>query len=132
MKTATLIRHSPRHDATIGTLTFGDGEWQCETMEPPWRNNANDISCIPAGKYLCRMRKSNKFGLVYEVTGVPGRTDILFHWGQHPRNTTGCILQGRKAGVEDGKSILRGLTKPVVDDMIKFTGGEDFMLEIPQ
>ncbi|HXT13096.1 MAG TPA: DUF5675 family protein [Candidatus Angelobacter sp.] len=29
-----------------------------------------------------------------EITGVPGRTNILFHGGNQPKNSEGCILLG--------------------------------------
>lgn len=53
-----------------------------------------------------RVRISPKYGKVYEVTGVTGRTYILFHQGNFfgnkslgfRTNVQGCILLGFKRG----------------------------------
>lgn len=31
----------------------------------------------------------------FEITGVKGHTDILFHWGNWNKNSDGCVLTGR-------------------------------------
>jgi hypothetical protein len=66
----------------------------CVTLERPWAGNTINISCIPVGSYLCRPINSGKFGATYEVTEVPGRTNILFHAGNSIEDTKGCILVG--------------------------------------
>jgi hypothetical protein len=37
---------------------------------------------------------SPRYGETFEITLVPGRTHILFHWGNYPSNTEGCVLLG--------------------------------------
>jgi hypothetical protein len=64
------------------------------TLELPWRDNQRQISRIPAGKYLCKRVNSPKFGNTFEITGVKGRGDILFHGGNTADNTLGCVLVG--------------------------------------
>ncbi|MGE4193081.1 MAG: DUF5675 family protein [Pseudodesulfovibrio sp.] len=64
------------------------------TLERPWLDNQPDVSCIPAGRYICRRTVSPKFGETFEVTNVEGRTHILFHAGNFPEETEGCILLG--------------------------------------
>ena len=66
--------------------------------EDDWLGNKPQISCIPAGKYLCKRKVSPHFGETFEVTGVPGRGDILFHEGNTEENTQGCILLGLAFG----------------------------------
>ena len=66
------------------------------TLEPPWRNNEKNISCIPAGIYNCAFHISPKFGPTYEVKEVPDRSHILFHKGNYTHNTKGCILVGEQ------------------------------------
>jgi len=87
------------------------------TVEPPWRDNKKYVSCIPLGSYLCRSVDSPRFGHTWEVTGVDGRTHILFHKGnrgapsiestsdKNPRyssDTQGCILVGEEFGILAG------------------------------
>lgn len=64
------------------------------TMERNWENNAQDISCIPPGKYTCVRINSPKFGNTFEVTGVPNRTAILLHKGNFMSDSHGCIVIG--------------------------------------
>ncbi len=76
------------------------------TLEQPYRANKpddpntpeNDASCIPPGRYLCKRVLSPKFGLTFEVTGVPGRTNILLHGGDRAPQSLGCILVGLSFG----------------------------------
>jgi hypothetical protein len=90
-----LERHAYLPHATIGRLHGFPFEplW---TMENPWKNNQTNVSCIPEGYYRCRKRVSPKFGETYEVLNVPDRSHILFHAGNRPRDTEGCILVGNK------------------------------------
>ena len=64
------------------------------TCEEVWAFNQRNASCIPQGRYLCQRVLSPKFGDTFEVTGVPGRSAILFHKGNTTLDTEGCILLG--------------------------------------
>lgn len=83
---------------TFGVLSkvTGDGSYPwMVTLEDPWNNNEPFKSCIPAGVYTCKRAYYNagKYW-TFEVTGVDGRTHILFHIGNTILNTEGCILLG--------------------------------------
>lgn len=91
MKQLQLLRLT---NETLGTLSC-DNKPLCLTLEPPWRNNQQDVSCIPPGQYLCKRINSPKFGQTFEVLNVPNRTHILCgHWGNFVRDTEGCIIFG--------------------------------------
>lgn len=71
------------------------------TLERRWENNRPSVegkpgSCIPVGRYLCKRVQSPKFGNTFEVTGVPGRSKILFHKGNLDDDSHGCILVGEQ------------------------------------
>lgn len=93
-------------NGTFGMLTMKDDnnaiQQLCMTCELPWRNNEPSISCIPEGTYDCIPHSSDKFPNTWEVTGVRGRTEILFHAGNTIKDTHGCILVGDKLGMVDG------------------------------
>jgi hypothetical protein len=78
---------------TLGILLVENYAFCC-TLERPWLDNKPNLSCIPAGKYLCKEHQSPKFGKTFEVMNVPCRTDILFHAGNFAENSLGCILLG--------------------------------------
>lgn len=99
-----LIRTDSSDEGTFGVLIYPDGYMY--TGELPWRGNKSNISCIPEGRYAVRVRTSPKYGRVYHVTGVPGRSYILLHQGNfcgnrdlsYRTNVAGCILLGLKRG----------------------------------
>ena len=74
---------------TNGTLA-SEGQFICNTIELPWKENKKRVSCIPEGKYLLRKRYAPKFGWHLEVVGVKNRTFILFH----PANNALLELNG--------------------------------------
>lgn len=90
----TLRRISQSHFGTFGVLLDEDDESMCFTCEEPWKGNAPQVSCIPAGTYECVPHDTERFPDVWEVTGVPGRSAILIHSGNTIKDTHGCILVG--------------------------------------
>ncbi|OIQ49732.1 hypothetical protein BerOc1_01657 [Pseudodesulfovibrio hydrargyri] len=106
MRKVDITRLEKSEEGTFGVLRL-DGRVQCVTLEPPERGNRVGVSCIPAGTYTCRKVDSPSFGPTFEVTGVPGRTAILFHQGNVARDTHGCILLGSRFGrLGDERGVL--------------------------
>lgn len=97
-----IIRVSSTGEGTFGALKV-DGMPLCVTLERPWQDNQRNVSCIPAGGYLCRQRHSSRFGETLEVVDVPGRSDILFHTGNVIGDSRGCIILGEKFGAINGQ-----------------------------
>ena len=79
------------------------------SIEPPWRDNRMNESCIPWGSYRCELKAAT--GKViggenrwYQVLDVLGRSEILIHPGNWAGDKTrgmysdseGCILFGAK------------------------------------
>lgn len=95
MRTVTLTRqYLPEY--TCGILAIDDGGTTFRTLELPYRDNKKNISCIPAGEYICRKVCSPKFGDTFEICDVHGRGNILFHYGNYVENTQGCVLLGER------------------------------------
>lgn len=75
-------------------------------IAPPWRNNAEDISCIPQGLYNISAPCNTKSHTnVFRILNVPNRTGILIHPGNyacdvmlgtklHERESKGCFMPG--------------------------------------
>lgn len=99
MRTLTMFRIPSTEDGTPGILCFENGVPWMLTWERPWKDNKNDVSCIPIGTYECKKIKSPTHGLVFEITGVKDRTHVLVHPGNTEIDSKGCILLGRKFGV---------------------------------
>ena len=69
------------------------------TLELPWRNNEDNISCVPQGRYCCTLEKHRVFGDTIRVHDVPDRSGILIHAGNYTKDTQGCILVGKQVAV---------------------------------
>ena len=91
----TLLRIAENEHGTFGVMIYNNQPICC-TLEEPWRNNQNEISCIPLGTYQCKPHSGPKKKNVWILEGVPNRTGILIHTGNTIENTEGCILVGRQ------------------------------------
>lgn len=100
----TLYRMRANEVCTLGRLEAEDSAQICVTLEEPWRDANGDgigdrsVSRIPPGEYLCKRdmhgkSKPNPYE-VWEVLGVPGRSEIHIHIGNAATDTEGCILVG--------------------------------------
>lgn len=139
MQTVILARTDTSDQGTLGLLVAGG--YVCHTLEPPWRGNAPRISCIPPGTYRARIRQSPRFGLVYHLQDVEGRSWILSHSGNlggdeakgYKTHTEGCILLGgyRGALTVNGKAQRAVLySRPTLEEFMALMGGEEFDLKI--
>lgn len=111
MRRALLRRDRTGDQGTVGVLV-ADGLAPIQVMEPPWRDNARNRSCIPTGAYEVLPHVSPRFGRCLLVTGVPDRSHILFHAGNlggdvdkgFRSHTAGCLLPGLRRGwIEAGE-----------------------------
>lgn len=125
----SIVRIEESGDGTFGVLSLA-GRAFCVTLECPNMDNRQFVSCIPAGRYVCRRVLSPRHGWTFEVTGVRGRDDILFHRGNVAQDTAGCILLGRRFG---SLGAHRGIlsSDDAMDEFMATLAGEDsFELEI--
>ena len=64
----------------------------CYSIELPWLNNQNKISCIPEGRYELTKRFSQRFGQHLLVNNVVNRDYILIHaYNDAREESKGCI-----------------------------------------
>ena len=89
-----LVRFGSFKDRTIGRLTYNGEHFY--TVERPWLDNKQNISCIPTGFYELVRVDSPKFGPdTWEVANVTGRSHILIHVGNTAAaDVIGCIAIG--------------------------------------
>lgn len=98
------------------------------TLEPPWKDNLRNQSCVPRGTYELGLHVSSKFGRCFILQDVPNRDAILIHAGNTRKDTEGCILVGYKFGyilgeeaVVNSKQMMNelfGYLKLVTEDII--------------
>lgn len=109
-----LIRIDQDAYRTLGVLLVNE-VFTCLTLEPPWRHNKHNASCILKGKYNFEVYESSKFKTpCLSLFNVPGREFISIHYGNWPIETNGCILVGSeisKNSILNSKTSLSTLIK---------------------
>ena len=91
--------------STVGLLEV-DETFECFTLEDTDRkledggHKIQNQTAIPRGKYKVTLTMSNRFKKVLPLlVDVPQFTGIRIHSGNKPEDTEGCILVGRKTGL---------------------------------
>jgi len=116
---------------TFGILKLQKSAF-CWTLEPRDEENVNSISSIPVQQYICKRINSPKYGITFEITNVPGRTNVLFHWGNYDNNTKGCVLVGDKKATLGYREALLN-SKKTFELLIKeLEGFDEFHLTIKE
>jgi hypothetical protein len=142
MKTATMRRTPSTDQGTFGALCFGASV--VHSVELPWRDNRPQRSCIPPGAYRCQLVKSPRFGRVYGVQAVPGRSAVLIHSANlagdidlgYTTQLHGCIAPAMRLGAlrnNAGHMQAAGMvSRPALAALMDWAGGEPFTLEISE
>lgn len=142
MKVAVLTREPSTDQGTLGTFTIEGVAFH--SLELPWRGNRRQRSCIPAGEYVCRIVRSPRFGRVFNVTNVSGRSAILIHSGNFggdiekgwQSHIEGCILLGLRRGklqnLNGSPQSAVLLSKPAIRQFMELAGPDPFLLRIEE
>lgn len=131
----TLTRYYTPH-ATWGEFAMAD--FNCCTIELPWRDNLRRVSCIPEGEYALKMRTSpvvsrssgGEFQRGWEVTDVEGRDFIMIHPGNWARNVLGCIAVGREHVILQGALAVSSSRDTFRDLMAVLSERDEWRLSI--
>ncbi len=95
MKKFTLKRKYRQNEATLGTILDENQKEVCKTLENPWIDNKEKISCIPEGTYNVKRDDGGKFKY-WKIVNVANRSDIEIHNGNKQKDTKGCLIIGKK------------------------------------
>lgn len=94
----TVLRQYQSGKCTSGYLAV-NGTIACYTLERPWKDNQENISSIPAGRYRAFLRYDKSDHWRLQLEGVPNkRTGVQIHIGNTVDDTQGCILVGTGLG----------------------------------
>lgn len=96
-----LLRSSRRPDGIFSNLITLEDHEVCMTLEHSYRQDAAGdwYPKIYPGEFECvrgphRLHGMTEDFITFEITGVKGHSNLLFHWGNWNENSEGCILVG--------------------------------------
>lgn len=115
-----VIRHYFSESYTIGKL-YIDGDYFCDTLEPS--TSVKEHPAVKTGIYSLSIVWSPKFGCYMPRIEVPNRSGILFHVGNYPHDTKGCVLLGMntiKGSVTASKVTFNSFFDMLLDHIVKF------------
>jgi len=128
--TGYLIRDDINIECVRGSLVVAGEIFS--VLEPPWKNNASNISCIPSGEYVCNFMlrsSSGKYKNVYHIREVGGRFGILIHNGNIVTHTRGCLIIGKRKGwLARRRAVLN--SKTALGELVDIIGERQFKLII--
>lgn len=105
MTTLTLTRTWVTPKSIISGLIVPGLDKQLFTLERPGVE-------IPEGAYTVKMQFSTRFNRdLPTLQNVPGRSHILIHVGNFPKDTEGCLLVGTDRGQNSVLNSKVALTK---------------------
>lgn len=103
MKHMVLLRNNYLDPEILGHLMVFENTsiggsrliFECKTIELEWKNNATNISCVPAGFYNIEFEYSRRFDRkLWELKGVPGRSECKIHVANYYTQLQGCVAVG--------------------------------------
>lgn len=127
----TLYRKWWTDKSTIGEMHI-NGSFFCFTLEDRLRTGTKvpGSTAIPAGKYSVAITHSNRFGrLMPLLVNVPGFEGIRIHAGNTDKDTSGCILVGRRRG-KDSIGESRSAYNELYASLAKAISTEKIEIEI--
>jgi len=99
MKEVVIKPYKKGDGFTLGECTI-DSKFIAFSIERGWEDNKRGISCIPAGVYTLKLEWSPRFRKkLWEIYGVPNRSETKFHAANFARQLEGCIALG--FGIKD-------------------------------
>lgn len=99
MKTLIITRFSADENHSLGSFMVLNNKQEplfaALSLERGWRNNEPMISSIPEGAYPIVKEYSDHFKKeLWEIKGVPNRSECKFHSANYWRELNGCIALG--------------------------------------
>jgi hypothetical protein len=120
---------------TLGRAILPSGV-ELFSLEPPWKNNEPNVSCIPEGEYTAVRDRGGRHQF-YRVEDVPGRSAIEIHPANYFVNPAtgrqelwGCIAFGLGLNTQHIASVARSVD--ACNRLVAEMGETGFELTIKQ
>lgn len=132
-----LVRDLHRFDGIFGRLFDDKNQLIAYTLEHSYlQDDKSWAPKLPAGQFICVLGPHELHGMTstfqtFEITGVPGHTDILFHWGNFDKDSEGCVLLGDKIITQaDGTDMVTNSKETFKHFMTSLDGVKEFILTV--
>ena len=132
-----LVRTAFRADGVFGRLYNDNGVPLCYCLEHAFeQDDGSWLPKLPIGTYNCVLGQHQLEGMVhpfqtYEITNVPGHTNILLHMGNFNRDSDGCVLLGQAIVTQaDGSQMITNSVHTFTDWMNGLSGAPSFTLVV--
>ena len=111
MNTIKVTRLYPTPAGLFGVISLNNDP-VCWSLEPPWRMNKINESCVIPGVYLYKHYLSPKFKrMCISLSDVYNRSYVSIHQGNLLEDTNGCILVGMSIGHLKGHRAVKESNK---------------------
>jgi len=125
-----VIKRVVSGESTFGVFIDDKNVPFAVTLELPWKDNANNVSCIPCGTYKVKRVTTPNHGNCFQITNVPNRTMILLHVANTNKDILGCVGVGEKFDPVSGVDGIAESTFGYKEFMRKLEGVDEFSLRI--
>jgi len=132
-----LKRTDARFDGIFGQLLDDKGTVIAFTLEHSYiQPDGSWAPKIPLGQYICVRGPHRLHGMdhdfeTFEITGVAGHTNLLFHWGNFDKDSEGCVLLGEQVVKQaDGTEMVTNSKATFAKFMIELDGVKEFMITV--
>jgi hypothetical protein len=108
----TLTRTQANAAGVFGAFADAIGNPVCVTLEHAYPDGSGGWAAkIPPGTYTCQRGQHQLAGMAspfetFEVTQVPGHSNILIHMGNFDKDSEGCILVGETITGSDAGEMI--------------------------
>jgi hypothetical protein len=131
----TLTRKLFRADGIFSELVDDQGKFVAMTLEHSYSDGDFFRPKIPNGTFQCVRGIHQLHGMAepfqtFEITGVVGHTDLLFHAGNFNQDSEGCILLGQTIADDGMAEMVTNSKMTFAAFMDREKDVQEFMLSV--
>lgn len=129
--TFTLTRKQFREDGIFSELSDSKGNILAHCLE----HSYNNLPKITNGVHKCvrgphRLHNMTEDFITFEITGIEGHTNLLFHWGNYNKDSDGCVLMGEAIAETNKIEMVTNSRATFAKWMASLEGVNDFELTV--
>ena len=127
----TLTRKRLRPDGIFSELADQNGKLIAHTLEHSYDN----LPKITNGVWKCirgphRLHGMTEDFITFEITGIVGHVDLLFHFGNYNKDSEGCVLIGENVVTYNDIEMITNSRATFAKFMEALDGVDTFELKV--